>query len=82
MPLINQHKYIGVDKWCFQTSYRSLKLIDYGCNHRCTRTLQQLYKVTTRCRILHTHLALAECCRNLPIEVRAIGYKDNSRIAN
>ena len=82
VSLVNQHKDIRVGEWSFQSSYRCLKLVYDGRNHRRTCPFQQLYKVTARCGILYAYLAFAKCRCNLSVEVGTVSYKDDARVTD
>jgi len=59
-----------------------LELVDNRRDDGIALAVEQFDELASRRGVLDANLALAERPRNLPVEVRAVGYEDDFRIAN
>ena len=82
VPLVNQHENIRVGQRGADTAHGRLELVDNRRDDGIALAVEQLDELAPRRGVLDANLTLAERPRNLPIEVRAVGYEDDFRIAN
>ena len=82
MPLVDQHEDVGVGQRGADAAHGRLELVDNRRDDGIALAVEQFDELASRRGVLDANLALAERPRNLPVEVRAVGYEDDFRIAN
>ncbi len=82
VPLVDQHEDVGVGQRGADAAHGRLELVDNRRDDGIALAVEQFDELASRRGVLDANLALAERPRNLPVEVRAVGYEDDFRVAN
>ena len=82
MPLVDQHKDVGVGQRGADAAHGRLELVDNRRDDGIALAVEQFDELAPRRGVLDANLTLAERPRNLSVEVRAVGYEDDFRVAN